>query len=427
MAQGKLIGVLEVVNKKSGGPFTREDERFLSVFGSQAALALENARLYREMKEKYDQEIAIQQKLSENEKLKALGLMASGISHNFNNLLTVILGNTELMENQGCDPTLARKVAAIKRAALDGAAIVNRILAFSKSQEGQDRLASVSMNQVVRDSVHMTEPIWKGKALSDGVNLEVEYIPCLGDPKVEGSEGALKEVMVNLLFNAVDAMPHGGRIQVDCRNLGDAVSIIVVDQGVGIPPEAVKRVFDPFYSTKGVGHTGLGLSTVYGIVKSHHGDLRIDSVAGNGTTVTLTLPCRQHTVEEQEPKPAPPPLKTLRVLVVDDDEPVGAYVKEMLEAKGHRAVYAERGQTALGLMQTQAFDLLITDLVMPKMSGWELIEKAKAMNPALKIGLITGWDVQKAEIEERHVDFMIKKPFKMSDLIQAVNRAVAEE
>jgi signal transduction histidine kinase len=419
-AKGKLIGVLEVINKQGDGGFTKEDEAFLSMFGAQAAMAIENARLYNEMKIKMDKELEIQQKMAESEKLRALGLMASGIYHNFNNLLTVILGNAELIENSGESKATLEKVSTIKRAALDGADVVNRVLSFTRSHEGMGLTHPVYLNQLIEEAVRMTEPVWKGQAQSQGIDIEVTTCLEENEVTIPGNESALKEVLVNLLFNAVDAMPQGGGIKLGSYMDGDQACITVKDTGVGMSPETQKRIFDPFYSTKGMGHSGLGMSSAYGIIKNHKGTLRIESRPGKGSEFIISLPCKLVEDAGQSVKPKPAGKKSLRILLVDDEEKIGRFVKEALMQSGHQVTYFSQAQTGLAELENSEFDLLLTDLVMPQMSGWEVIELARAMQPELNVGVMTGWEVSDAERQERKVDFIIRKPFQITDLLETI-------
>jgi nitrogen-specific signal transduction histidine kinase/BarA-like signal transduction histidine kinase len=398
----------------------------LSVFGAQAALAIENARLYREMKIKMDQELEIQQKMAEAEKLRALGLMASGIYHNFNNLLTVILGNAELIEATGASDNILKKVSTIKRAALDGASVVNRVLSFTRSQDGQDQHQFVSLNLLINEAVRMTEPVWKGQAQSRGIDIQVSTSLSEERLTTPGNESALKEVLVNLIFNAVDAMPEGGGIELSSFRRGDEVCISVEDTGVGMSPEISKRIFDPFFSTKGVGHSGLGMSSAYGIIKHHQGLLEVESTQGQGTKF-IPGPCRanwSHPTEEAK-KPVSAELMGLNILLVDDEEKVGAYVSEALTRKGHQVTYVSDALGGLSELENNPYDLMITDLVMPQMSGWEMIERAKFLRPEIYIGLMTGWEVSDSEMEDRGIEFIIRKPFKISELMHVITQAMA--
>lgn len=422
-AKNKLIGVLEVINKQGGGCFTEDDELFLSVFGAQAALAIENARLYQEMNSKMEEELRLQEKLSEADKLRALGLMASGIYHNFNNILTVILGNAELLAAGDEAPEPDRRLVAIQKAALDGADIVNRILAYSKASTAQEEGRTVDLNSLIQEVIGMTEPVWKGTALSDGIDLKVVACPAETETVVPGNESALKEVVVNALFNAIDAMPEGGRIEIKVRPMADEVALSVKDTGVGISPEAQKRIFDPFYSTKKTGHTGLGLSTVSGIIKNHLGRIEIDSAPGRGTTMTFILPSQATRKTDHEIKDSVGEVPALSILVVDDEVQIGTYMAEVLTQLGHEVDYFEEGQAALDALKERTYQLLLSDLVMPQMSGWEIIELAKATQSDIRVGLMTGWEVSDAELTDREVDFILRKPFKIKTLSEALVKA----
>ena len=419
-AKHRLIGVLEVVNKVDGSPFSKEDELFLLLFGSQAALAIENARLYGEMQERMRKELDLQRRLDEAEKLRALGLMASGVSHNFNNLLTVILGNAEMIEIADQGGRVSGKLQAIQKAALEGASIVQRILSFSKSHDDERNMQKVFLKDLVKECIGMTEPVWKGKAQSEGVFIAISASFHNDTNYVRGDEGALKEVLVNLIFNAVDAMPDGGKIEISTYERGDQLCVAVRDNGIGMTAELQKRIFDPFFSTKGVGHTGLGMSSAHGIMRNHQGNLEVQSKLGEGSSITMVFPQNTAAGGLQDDEGKAGDITPMKVLVVDDEEAIGAYVHDALTRNGHQVALAVSGPQGLELLDREEFDLLLSDLVMPQMSGWEMIERAKAIKPELTVGLMTGWDVSDAELAERQVDFIVRKPFKISSLLQAL-------
>jgi signal transduction histidine kinase len=422
----KLIGVLEVINKQYGEVFTPEDELFLSFFGYMAAMAIENARLYRELHERMEHDIAMEKNLAEAEKLRSLGLMASGIAHNFNNTLTVILGNSELLEGASLSKNSAQRVSVIKKASMEGAEIVERLLTFTRSKSLNSDYATVVINQLVEDAIKMTEPIWRAKAQHKGINITIHQHLSPENLKVHGNEGALKEVLVNIIFNAIDAMPNGGGIDISTYREVSRVCVCISDSGTGISEEDKRRIFDPFFTTKDPPNTGLGMSLAFGIVNSHNGSIEVKSWPGKGTTFMISLP-----LSNRADQTCPPPEKSsvqgkpCRVLVIDDEEAIVDFICEALEALGHYATGANSGQAGIEIHSSGDYDLVITDLAMPGMSGWEVLAKVRDSSPGVKVGLMSGWDLSEDELSQKGVDFMLRKPFSIKHISATLNQALA--
>lgn len=423
-AKGTLIGVLAVADKP-GRTFSHAEIALLQAFADQAALALENARLYQRAQQAYAELAEAQDRLVRGETMRAMGELASGVAHHLNNLLAIILGRVQLSLAKTLTPDVARHLGIAERAILDGAEVIRRMRGFSLGQPEPD-LAEVELNRLVEEIIELTRPRWEDEAHVHGVTIETR-LESSAIPPVQGEVGPLREVLMNLVLNAVDAMPEGGRITLRTWADDAWVHCSVSDTGVGMTPEVRRRALEPFFTTKGVRSTGLGLSMNYGIVQRLGGELTIDSVEGRGTTITFTLPVAHRTA----PPPATPPAaapRALRVLVIDDEEEVRALLGEMLAADGHDVVEAASGVEGLGCLDGQrGIDVVLSDLGMPGMTGWEVARAVKARHPELPVVLVTGWgeDPVGRPEDRKAVDVIIAKPVTSVSLRAALARAAA--
>ncbi|HXG03383.1 MAG TPA: GAF domain-containing protein, partial [Candidatus Binatia bacterium] len=421
IAAGEVLGVLTL--SRDSRPFTKPDEGLIANIADLAALALRSARLYEERTRAYAELEATQDQLVRTEKLRALGEMASGVAHDFNNLLAAILGRAQLLLRRLTDPQLRQWVQVIERSALDGAHTVRRLQDFARIRHDQP-LVPVDLNQVVRDSLDITQSRWRDEALRQGVTIAVhselaEVPPVVGDP-VE-----LREAMTNLILNALDAMPEGGVLTLRTAVVPDGVEVSVSDTGVGIPAAIRDRIFDPFFTTKGPRGTGLGLSMTYGIVSRHRARIAVDSEEGRGTTFRVTFPLDRPAAPPPPAagSPEPGPVR-LRCLVVDDEEAVGAVIGDVLEAVGHEAVVLTSGADALERIRSERFDAVFTDLAMPGVSGWQVVDAVRRWTPGVAVFVVTGFGVEIRDEERaaRGVEAVYPKPLTIEDIMDAVAR-----
>jgi PAS domain S-box-containing protein len=384
------------------------------------------------------------ERAAQADKLRALGQLASGVAHDFNNALAAILGRAQLLRRSASDPELSRGLDIILTAAEDAAATVRRIRSFASQLPGEGH-TEVQVLELLRDAVEITRTRWENDARARGLEYEVTVE---GDPALctLGNASELREVFVNLIVNAIDAMPAGGRLSISCRGLGERLRLLFADNGGGMVEEVRARIFEPFFTTKGVHGTGLGLFVSYGIVERHGGHISAASLAGRGTTFTIDLPCRRHATHEPERKPATNEAerkpstreqatleahescamheseacathddaraRMLSVLVVDDEEHVRGTLAEMVEVLGHRVVAADGGRAALEALAAGEFDLVFTDLSMPGMDGWEVAREVRRRSPRTRIAVVTGYGRDAARTQgDAPADIVIGKPF----------------
>jgi signal transduction histidine kinase len=431
----RVIGVLNLAKKEdqSGGTviraFTPTDLQFLNALMTYIGYAVDNARLLdeaqdaaRKLQSVVDDLKATQAQLVRGETLSAIGKLASGMAHHLNNLFAVILGRLETLLVKVPDQEARRYLEIVQRAAQDGAEVVRRVQRFSRVQP-VSRTVPVDLNQLAQEVLELTRPRWHNEALLRQIRIDTALDLGAIRP-VAGELAPLREVLMNLLLNGIDAMPDGGRLILKTWMTGPDVRCSVSDTGAGMSEEVRHRALDPFFTTKGPKSTGLGLSVTYGIVQRHNGRLEIDSAPGRGTTVTVTLPA----MGTASPAPAPaasPALATpshLRVLIVDDEPEVRSALADMLGIAGHTAFQAAGGREALAWLEAgQPVDLVLTDMGMPGMMGSEVARAIRGRWPHLKIGLMTGWDETEGLVADANsiVDFTLGKPFELKTLTRA--------
>jgi GAF domain-containing protein len=417
-----VVGVLTV--RSNERPFVVADERLLTNIAHLAALALRNAGLFEERTRAYSELAAAQDQLVRTEKLRALGEMASGVAHDFNNLLASILGRAQLTLQRLQDPQLRKWVQVIERAALDGAQTVRRLQEFTRIRRDQPFVA-VDLNDVIRGALEITQARWREETRSRGVAVDVQT-SLASVPGVAGDPAELREAMTNLILNAVDAMPEGGTLTLTTKVEHGEVVVTVADSGVGIPEAIRGKIFDPFFTTKGPQGTGLGLSMTYGILSRHGARITVESREGQGTVFRLTFPPGEAPDVEGPVAVEPAPLGVpLRCLVVDDEEQVGTVLGDVLKTGGHRVVVLNDGGEAIERFRAEPFDLVFTDLAMPRVSGWQVAQAVKEIAPAVPVILVTGFGVELSAEERRAqgVDLVLVKPLRISEVMDVVARA----
>ena len=421
-SQDELHGVLYVSNR-TAKPFTDHDEAILRRLADYAGAAIKNANLYQGQRGALDQLAQSQSALVQNERLRALGEMAAGVAHDFNNMLAVIIGRSDLLLGRTGDPYMLRGLQDIRRAATTGAATVRRIQNFTGTRRTRPP-GRVALGDVVHEVVQLTRVRWKDEAQRRGIPYEVTVE---GDaPAVAGHADELREVFTNLLNNALDAMPEGGRCTFRLAADASTATVDIEDTGSGMPPDVASRIFEPFFTTKGPKGSGLGLSVSWGIINSSGGTVTVASRPGAGTCLTVRLPIPDALPDEPAGSIVPTPAIRARVLVIDDEEPVRQVLADMLEDMGHAVTQVESGAEGLERAAVESFDLVITDLSMPGMSGWEVAAAIGRDHPDVPVGMITGWgeQVDSGQATRHRLKFVLAKPFMLDDIVRAVSGAL---
>lgn len=359
-------------------------------------------------------------KAAQADKLRALGQLASGVAHDFNNALAAILGRTQLMNRMVSDGKIKRNLDIIQTAAEDAAATVRRIQTFAR-QTSDKQFERLNVANLLRDSIEITRTRWQNEALMRGLNIEVE-LKASGDYYAEGQASELREVFINLIVNAVDAMPKGGRIVVSCDARDERIVLQFKDSGTGMSEEVRERIFEPFYTTKGLQGTGLGLAVSYSIIERHSGSISVSSEMGKGTTFEIELPMVEYAEVIVTETPAFVDVPPLSVLVIDDEDFVRDTLADMLEALGHKVVAVDGGQNAFSEMSKQHFDLVFTDLSMPEIDGWEVAHFIRNNWNETNIVMVTGYGagVQSPNGEPNLIDGVIGKPFDFDQVSETI-------
>jgi PAS domain S-box-containing protein len=368
------------------------------------------------------------QQLVENEKLRALGQMASGVAHDLNQSLGMVVGHSELalraLDQGGVQPAALRdSLNAVLRAAMDGADSVKRLLTFVRTApEGEREEAEVA--SVLREVAQLTAPRWRDAAQAEGRPISL-HVEADGDTTIAASPASLREALTNLVFNAVDALPRGGVIRLRVWRRGERVEVEVSDSGVGMSPDVQRRIFEPFFTTKGERGTGLGLSMVFAIVQRYGGTINVQSAPERGTTFRIHFPARGPTeVAPPTVEASRPTVEPLRVLAVDDEPGLGRIVELMLARDGHRVEVVQSGESAVACLEQGEFDLVVSDIGMGAgMNGWELAAIVRKRWPKVRFILATGWGaaIDPAEARQRGVEAVIAKPYRLADLHKAID------
>ncbi len=390
--------------------------------------ALENARLHAKLKASLASLRQAQDDMVRAERLRALGEMAAGVAHDFNNSLTTILGMCEwLLTSLPETSEIRADLGTIRTAANNASALINRLQVFGRALPQTGGADPVSVAEIAATLPELARARLQEREARDHVSFDlvVEASPV---PLVAAVPADIRDLLQHLVCNAIDAMPEGGRILVRTRQVRGGAQVQVIDHGVGMTEEVRRRAFEPFFTTRKHDGKGLGLSVCWGIAARHGGTLSVASAPGQGATFTLTLPAVTGRVAPASPKagaaPAPA-VRDLRILLVDDQPVVRESVTDMLGALGHDVVAVDGGAAAIEQVSARPFDLVITDVSMPGMDGYELARRCHQSHPALPVVLLTGWLPDTAELPEG-VARVLGKPLTLRSLREALAEAVAE-
>jgi len=360
------------------------------------------------------------------DKLRALGQLASGVAHDFNNSLAAILGRAQLILRRVQDEELIRSLGIIVTAAEDAASTVRRIQTFARKSLGAEQ-ELLDVGSLLRDAIEITRTRWENEARAGGQNIEVTL--SAGDESFAlGNASELREVFVNLIVNAVDAMPEGGSLKICCVRSGDRLRLRFADTGTGMKDDVREKIFEPFYTTKGVHGTGLGLAVSYGIIERHNGLITVESELGKGTTFHIDLPLADICIATEGESRTIEETESLSILVIDDEEFVRETLGEMLADLKHRVVTVDSGRAGLERLSAQKFDVVFTDLAMPEMDGWETAREIRDQFPGLPVVLVTGYGAtaQPPSGELDLVAGIIGKPFDFDQVTATLVRVCGQ-
>jgi signal transduction histidine kinase len=438
IVESLVFGVL-VCARREIEAFSSGECEFLKQLSEHVALATHQARLYGALQQAYDDLRQTQHTVLQQERLRALGQMASGIAHDINNAISPVSLYTEsLLERE---PNLSERargyLTTIQRAIDDVARTVARMREFYRERETQLTLERVVLNRAVSQVVELTRPRWSDLPQQRGAMVDLRTELCEPLPDIMGAEHEIRDALTNLIFNAVDAMPAGGILTVRTRMSGggdgdDRVLIEVSDTGIGMDEDTRRRCLEPFFTTKGERGTGLGLAMVYGMIQRHSAELDIESAAGNGTTVRLSFAAyTSSSVSTARLPKLPGAGRRLRILVVDDDPMLIKSLRDTLEEDGHQITTAHGGQAGIDAFAAapagaEGFDAVITDLGMPYVDGRKVADSIKKRSPKTPVILLTGWGQRLLAANDvpPNVDKLLSKPPRLHELRGALAELV---
>ena len=442
LVEARVFGVL-VVARRPTEAFNSAECEFVRHLSEHVALAANQSQLLGALQSAYDDLRQSQQTVMQQERLRALGQMTSGIAHDINNAISPVSLYTEsLLESEpGLSERARNYLVTIQRAIEDVADTVSRMREFYRPREPELTLTLVRLNPLVEQIVELTRARWSDLSLRKGIMIRLQLELAPGLPEIMGSEGEIRDSLTNLIFNAVDAMPEGGtltlrtsHVSADPGNVTDArVCVEVTDTGIGMDEETRRRCLEPFYTTKGERGTGLGLAMVYGMVQRHSADLEIESALGKGSTLRLVFSPAQTALPLEANRPETLPMvRNLRILLVDDDPLLIKSVREVLEGDGHIVTAADGGENGINAFlaaraRNVPFAAVITDLGMPYVDGRKVATAIKAAAPQTPVIMLTGWGRRLLAEKDlpANVDRVLSKPPKLAELRAALAELTA--
>jgi PAS domain S-box-containing protein len=406
--------------RKDGSQFPAEVE--LSIVRDESGQPIGSIKVARDLTERKQMEAQFLQA----EKLRSLGVMASGVAHQMNNVLASVVGQADVLRAELEDPAIQRRLDTIIQAGQDGAEAVRRIQRFSRNAP-EENFEPIELRELLDDVVRTTAPRWRDEAQRKGGPIKL-LVEAREEVWTSGLAAELREVAMNLVLNAVDALPGGGTITITVQPAQEFARLTIADDGVGMPESVAAKAFEPFFTTKPVGKgTGLGLALAYGTVQRHGGKIQIDTEMGRGTMFEILLPRISPPGKQSVMVGEPPPLPPKRVLVVDDEPPLANQLRTIFEIDGHEVQVCTSGEEALAAVRSRPFDLVLTDLGMPEVTGWDVAREAKKVLPNVRVGLVTGWAEElrdPRELASRGVDFVISKPYRLDEIRTATARSM---
>lgn len=433
--ENRVFGVL-MAARREPRDFTSTDCEFVRQLSDYVALAAHHARVYSTLQKAYVDLRQTQETVMRQERLRALGQMASGLAHDINNALSPAVLYAQLL--LGRDPSLSGEarehLAIIARAMDDAVRTVSRMRSFYHSGELEYELSPTDLNELLQQVAEITRARWKDMPEERGIVIQLRSALTPGLPQIMGAENEIRDALINLVLNAVDAMPEGGALTLRSavRAAGNDqaaapwASVEVSDTGVGMSETVRSRCLEPFFTTKGERGSGLGLAMVYGMVERHNAEIQIESEPGRGTTVRINFPITA-ALPEAQPVPTDYSGRALRILLVDDDRLVLKSLSEVLESEGHAVVSADGGQQGIDEFlaagkRGQVFDLVISDQGMPTIDGRSVAAAIRAAAPRTPFILLTGWGqpMQREQDPSHYFDRVLSKPPRLAELRRAL-------
>jgi signal transduction histidine kinase/ActR/RegA family two-component response regulator len=433
LVESRVFGVL-LAARSEAESFSSGDCEFLRQLSEHVALAAHQAQLYSRLQQAYQDLRESQDTILQQERLRALGQMASGIAHDINNAISPVTLYTEaLLETETQMSAQGRdQLRIIRRAVDDVGQTVARMREFYRQRERASDLVPLELNPLINQVVALTSARWRDLPQERGVVIDVRTELANRLPRILGTESDIRDALTNLVFNAVDAMPDGGTLTLRTRQIAQLVELDLCDTGAGMDEETRRRCIEPFFTTKGERGTGMGLAMVYGMAQRHDAQIEIESALGVGTTVRLQFKAAPSVAAQ--PKPAVLlPHRPLNLLVIDDDPLVAQSLLHVLNHQGHTVTTADGGQAGIDAFtaandQARPFDVVMTDLGMPYVDGRAVAAAIKSMSPRTPILLLTGWG-QRLSTEQtvpEHVDRLLSKPPKLAELSAALAEMTAD-
>ncbi len=444
LAESTVFGVI-IAARAQANAFHSADCEFLRQLSEHVALAAHQTQLHANLQRAYDDLRQSQHSFMQQERLRALGQMASGVAHDINNAISpVALYAESLLEQEQAISERGRKyLVTIRRAIEDVAQTVTRMREFYRPQEPHLAAALIDINQLIEQVLDLTRVRWRDEAQQRGLVIDVKTELASDLPPLKGLDSEIRDALTNLIFNAIDAMPAGGTLTLRTRAVAeddgnvhphdadrapDVVRLEVSDTGIGMDAETRRRCLEPFFTTKGERGTGMGLAMIYGMAQRHGAELEIESEPGAGTTIRLNFAAA---VIEESPTLRVPVLRMpehpARLLLVDDDPLIVESLSNTLSADGHTVVAVDGGQAGIdafttSLSQVDRFALVITDLGMPYVDGRRVAAAIKAASPSTPVIMLTGWGQRLVDDNEmpQNVDRVLNKPPKLADLRRAL-------
>ncbi len=420
----KIFGVIVLWNEKKVS-FNQDDLELLTIISRLTDKAYENARLYEDLSKAYKELSETQERLMMAGKLTALAEMAGGVAHDFNNMLGAILGRVQLMLLKCKDRELKKELGLIENAALDGRRTVQRLQNFTQVTSKKEFMPQ-DLNLIIKQAIDNTKPAWKDISNKNSItiNVQVDLKPV---STINGNEEELVEAVSNVILNSIDALKKGGNIFISTFMDADYAVLKIVDDGIGMSEDVKNKLFFPFFTTKGdVKGSGLGLAVVYGILFRHQVDIAVDSEPGKGAEFTFKFNCIKGPIARRKDIIEEINHQNLSILLVDDDVNLLDVVGDMIEYIGHKCEKAPGGKEAIEILKSRRFDLVVTDLGMPEVGGWEVAEFCRLKYPEIPVVLISGWGAQIDEKEAlRKVDAVLAKPFRIEEFQSILQKVLS--